>query len=732
MTQNIQWPLYSTPLNIMTILVTEEVQMKKTCLFSPLLLIILILITGLMVVNVFADSAPSRIIHVVYDDSQSMILIRERPDGPYVPENDSWCQAKYAMEVFAAMLEENDTMKIYVMSDFEKDMSAGPKLVLQGSTDAASNVEAVHQMITRSGDTPFNSVRKAYADLLNEVTDEKWLVVLTDGEFQGVDDVDDFFREKDDSIRVLFLGMGPEAEAIKSDAGRNLFFEKAETTDQILSKITGMCTRIFNSDKLDVDLATNKITFDVPMKQLIVFAQGAEVVFNGITTPAENTLVSDSTVGVRYSTKASTNIPDGKIAYNLVGLLASFDQSISSGEYILDIKGAETIEVYYKPDVEIRAYLVNLSGDEVADLHQIEAGDYTIQFGFVKAGSEDRLPRSDLLGDVDFSALIQQGDEETGTLYRDGERIQIAEGRLTIDATARYLDYHTVSTHLEYGVFTNKPLSFDVQSSPTFYATKEGLTNSDEPIVVRADWAGSPFPADLWESMGLPEITMQKGDKRFGDFRLEKTDTPGIYHLYPSLAKETLTGNTLKNAEFSVSYSRRMEDGSLWSGIGQGELRISDERSWFARNRDTFIRILVFGLLGLLILGYIPPFKRYIPKRVKRRPAITSTPRTPGLTAGVARGSVTKSFISTIFPYKAQTATIRYTPPGVSGAPRLRVKAANKSSMHHSNVKQFAGRQDITFNGMSVEEGQTKQRIGSNTNITYSTESYNYECHLNQ
>lgn len=129
----------------------------------------------------FADAegnAPSRTINLVYDDSGSMIV---NDKGEYV---DTWCQAKYAVEVFAGMLGDNDTMNVYVMSDFENGVDGNPKLVLKGRDGAEKNVSEVHNMVTVDGNTPFNAVRAAEAALESTKADEKWLVVLTDGEFE--------------------------------------------------------------------------------------------------------------------------------------------------------------------------------------------------------------------------------------------------------------------------------------------------------------------------------------------------------------------------------------------------------------------------------------------------------------------------------------------------------------------------------------------------------------------
>lgn len=87
----------------------------KWCL--ALLLVLILSLQLLPVVSADGGHAPKRVIHLVYDDSGSMI----RANGAQV---DRWCQAKYAMEVFAAMLGENDTMHIYYMSAFE---GGGPR-----------------------------------------------------------------------------------------------------------------------------------------------------------------------------------------------------------------------------------------------------------------------------------------------------------------------------------------------------------------------------------------------------------------------------------------------------------------------------------------------------------------------------------------------------------------------------------------------------------------------------
>ena len=148
---------------------------------------------------------------------------------------------------FAAMLGENDTLNIYYMSDYVSGTSAPPKIVLEGSKEASvteSNVQQIHDTITDASDTPFNSVKKAYTDLQAETDCEKWLVVLTDGEFNGTANstVENYFYDcvADGETRVIMFSMGPKAATITPNTGKGIFFYKAENNTDIPALLT--CT----------------------------------------------------------------------------------------------------------------------------------------------------------------------------------------------------------------------------------------------------------------------------------------------------------------------------------------------------------------------------------------------------------------------------------------------------------------------------------------------------------
>lgn len=509
----------------------------------------------------------SRVINVVYDDSGSMIGIGI----------DTWCKAKYALEVFAAMLEENDTMNVYVMSDFSSGsyMNKPPALTLYGRNGMAANVAAVHRMQTRAGNTPFDAVRKAYLDLTAATADEKWLVILTDGDFQGIDDKDAYFGQKNADIRVMFLGMGAGAGSIREDAANNIFNLHAETSAQILARVTEICTRIFSRNKIpDSDIIGNRFNIDVPMSELIVFAQGANVSLNGIRTASGNTVRSSAPVSVRYSEADSTTVSNALVDRNLAGVIESFTGDFDVGDYTIDITGADTVEVYYKPNIEIRAYLTDRGGNEVTHEDRLEAGDYSITFGFVKRGTDQRVAESRLLGEVTYEARASTNGADHGRLYGQNDSISVQEGVLQIDVVATYLRYHTVSTQLRYNVYRNKAITFTEISSPPYTLTPNGLYDNSAPIVVSARIDGRDITAQEWSGMSsLPVLTVADG-VRLGEFTVEKTSQPGVYNIYPSLYNNDIKQTSQGDFRIAITYSERHGD-ETWSGSGEAGIHIS-------------------------------------------------------------------------------------------------------------------------------------------------------------
>ena len=696
-----------------------------------------------------AETGVSRVINVVYDDSGSMA---RTTDGSRVPL-DRWCQAKYAMEVFAAMLGEQDLMNVYVMSDFDHNegsnhvtrSDAPPKLTLNGADGQSTNVAKVHDMLTVMGNTPFTSVRKAYQDLLGTDATEKWLVVLTDGDFENVSksEVKSFFSSKDDSVRVMFFSMGQSASgadgSIDPDDSKNIFYEEALNSSDILSKITGISTRIFNSNRLpDENVTDGKASFDVPMGELTIFAQGQNVSIQGITGPDGTEYTGDSDpVQVKYSEQADSGgkYSDAIVNTDLVGQVLTIQGDFDAGTYTLDVTGADTVEVFYKPNVEIRAFLFDESGDQV-DEADIRTGDYTIRFGFVKGGTEDPVETSELLGNIVYNAEITNNDNVISGVG-DGDVITLqegadgAEGTLHIDVTATFLTYNSVSTSLDLGVFSDKEIGFTETTSPTAVVSGVAADMTSDPILVQMTIAGKTPTQEQWDAMNVDDFSVIM-DENGGDFyfKLQKTETPGELQLIPMLNLIKLKSSLYTgDYQYVISYEG-MQGAATWSGSGVGTLHVDDQRTIWERYAQIIIKLVILAAIVILVLGYLPPFKKYLPKNLQSSPRIDCTPNKVGIRAMTAKGKVEKSVASTIIPYRAQTATIRFVPKGV-GLPKLAVKAAGGRRMIVTNAAAFVKKRNVTFDGSPVEESMVKNmRIGSGCTISVAMrqEGVTYNC----
>ena len=696
-----------------------------------IILIVFALLSTLLILPISADTtnAPTRIINVVYDDSGSMYRSNKEPV-------DTWCQAKYSMEVFAAMLGDSDYMNVYYMSDYEKNTSARPRIVLSGSDGAETNVSKIHLQTTRAGNTPFNSVRKAYKDLSAAKADEKWLVILTDGEFEdgrmSKEEIDDFLASKDSDVRVMFLGMGANAAGITDAPNNDIYYVEAKTNNQILNKITEICTRIFNSNKLEISVSSKTFNFDVPMSELIVFAQGANVSINGIKTSDGTLTKSTKTpVAVKYSDCDATNYSNLPTT-DLLGSIATFKDDFVCGEYSVDVTGAETIEIYYKPNIEIAVYLVDSEGNEVTDLANLAAGEYTIKFGFVKAGTNEKVEMSKLLGDVEYSAFVTNNGEKHEKVYSDGDKIILKEGDLDIDATALYLEYNTVSTSLHYSVFKDKEITFEIIDNPTFEIGSKGFL-SEKHITVKAKIDGQEFNEEQWATMEVPKFSLSDAERNFKIENpiIEKTSEPGIFIVTPVLPDGKPSTGTYSDCEFGIYHEQKVVS-EVWKGSLNGTLKLKDTRSWWERNWDKIVKFGIAIIIFLFLIGYLPFIKNYLPKSLKSKPYIKCIPSQPGEKRKDRNGSMSKNFISTIIPYVSQKGEIKYVPKGVTGAPLMKVKAIKHRRMTITNYKAFAGKDNITFDGESIKKDCKKFDTGAGVTIKVIRGEWTYICSPNQ
>jgi len=810
-----------------------------------------------------AANRPTRAIHVIYDNSGTMIRVSEQGSWLY---NDRWGQQRYAIEVLAAMLEDTDVMRIYYLSDFDVlspvvghlgNLNAPPRVTIHGSESVAARVSRVRDTITMSANTPFDPVIRAYNDLRESAADEQWLIILSDGTYNQLEgqwnsDIDvngmltQFASESNVSIFFIAIGEDEEIDEIVSSLHPNpdigYFFYHARNSHEILGRITHMSNIIFNRNVLPfTNVARHEFSFDVPMTEIIVFAQGPNVNIGGIRGDA--TFSPSESVNVRYSEIPAANPhfqnnPNVIISRELTGVVATF-RNIPIGSYYLDITGAQTIEVYFQPSVTLDIRLYS-DGQPVTPGNILE-GDYQVRFGLINEQGDFFEPA--LLGNITYEATVTNAGRTLS--IRSGETISLERGDLAIDVQARFLEINSAENTIRTSVLADAvPLDVEISVPDVDFLLTE--LERIGPLIVTVRNDGALLTQSQWTNMPLPRISSED-NIQFAGIR-HGTDI-STFEFYLSPAPGDLGNTATGNVTIDV-HAQLMFDEQLREGFANAEVYISipdisvdigidapdgltvthlndsgtfvvtvrqdglllTEAQWqnmplpivtsrhnvdivdirrgsavstfefninqrdgdrFATSTgDVVINVLAepvvnglahtgeanttvnivndigfierlinwlerygalaFGilLLLLLILGYLPPIKKYLPKKLVRRPRINKREGWEVLRPTV--GKYTKKPWSTLLPYVRQRGTIQFTPKGVMSP--LEVRGAGGNRMEITNLRRYAGNKNFLFKDEMIEKDISKQALARlavtppSVTLTATRNNTIYEC----
>ncbi len=403
-------------------------------------------LTGSPKVYASPKTNESRAIAIVFDNSGSM----------YYKGNQAWCRATYAMEVFASMLNAGDVLQIYPMWEITAGSQKFSMEKPLQITDA-KQASVIRDIFTEDADgTPIESIDCAVRGLQAVRADNKYLIVLTDG---------DVFYENGDNLRsgtkaaldkriqanagealtVMYLGIG--ADACMPDTAESDYFvkKKAANSADVLSTLTVMCNQIFGRDTLPKNhISGNTMEFDISMSKLIVFVQGENISNLKIAGGASGKMVG--TQQTQYSTKGAGNY-DSAPDTSLQGMMVTYTDC-PAGSYTIDYTGTATsIEVYYEPDADLDFVFTDANGNTV-DPNALYEGDYKVSFG-MKDARTGKLIASDLLGNPRYQ----------GSYFIDGKEYPIThEGfsgsvdiplkmgeKFAANLTATYLSGYTIS-----------------------------------------------------------------------------------------------------------------------------------------------------------------------------------------------------------------------------------------------------------------------------------------------
>lgn len=319
---------------------------------------------------------------------------------------------------------------------------------------------------------------------------------------------------------------------------------------------------------------------------------------------------------------------------------------------------------------------------------------------------------------------IKNLSAEFGNEY---EIIAVLENGVNIDGDI--LSAKEASIKGELDVELAKKLIFTFTELPEYTVDKNGFVNPQS-IVVTVTGENGPLDSAYLAMMGLPEVT--SGPELDG-FNVVNGDTAGVFIVTPKLIDNdpfTIKKSGEVNITVKAAFSAGEDD---YFGEASEKVRIICKITAFERFLEWLKKnwqwVAVVAAILFILFGYIPPFKKYLPGKLKKRPLIDCSAQKIGQRDVEAHGKYKRNIVSTIIPYKAETGVITFSPAPCKKS--ARVRAAGGGGMFVTNLKLFAGKDDITFNGMSVEKDRTKPlRIGANSTISLKTPEYNYTCYL--
>ena len=484
--------------------------MKRTVSCLLLLCLLLGLFAGIPFPSRAAgtkEKQPPRTIAIVFDNSGSMFL---------GTNTKAWCRATYAVEVFAAMLNEGDKLLVYPMNDIEvngKGYSKDNPLVIS-SPDQSKTIRDIKTV--KAWGTPLVTIEKAFQGLQKE-SGEKWLIVLTDGtkftDESGEVEYDDteerlngLLQPYQQSLNVLYLAIADPGSREKpvlpslGDSGNYVGkTDQARESSEVLAKLTSMCNLIFGRDTMPGShFDGRRLNADVSLSKLIVFVQGENLSDVTLTGDSCGQLPAVSAYAPHYSEmrgERPTGIV-GDVDTSLQGMLLTYE-NCPADNYTLNYSGSSSsVEFYYEPNVDMEFTFLDENGNEVDPEHLYE-GNYTIKYG-MKDGVTGQYTDSDLLGNTEYSGhyIVNGEANEFNSSNKFGSTSVSLKmnDEFSADIAVRYLSgYEIYKDSKDFGW----PNPITVLPKPSGSLTLE-LSGGQEVYQLSTLEDGAPFRADVY------------------------------------------------------------------------------------------------------------------------------------------------------------------------------------------------------------------------------------------
>ena len=247
-----------------------------------------------------ADNFTKRIVSVVYDDSWSM-----------ASNNQDFAYANYALQNIVGFMNEEDELYVVRMSNKSEHQTIN----LNSSDKKKDNINNISKWSDFANETPFEAIETAVEALKDAKSKygssdniEYWLLVLTDGDFEGMpqdpkgylEGVNDYMS--DVKFESVYVFISDKAKANLRTIAENISnITCIDSTDK-----EGICKALFKAaEKIygrtsvkgkDLIENGNNVTFDFPfpISKLTIYEQDQDANLNKIESENGNVITGNN------------------------------------------------------------------------------------------------------------------------------------------------------------------------------------------------------------------------------------------------------------------------------------------------------------------------------------------------------------------------------------------------------------------------------------------------------
>ena len=569
---------------------------RKSFKVSRVLVTVLLLMAVLVAASATVEAAS-----LFKRDKQSIFLVLD--DSGSMGESGT-NDANYSLQTLIAMTDKNDEVKLYFLNNGSGLLGGIGKIDMEKKSN--SLIKRVKDKYPgASGGTPFDVVDVAQQELRDACSagdgTDYWLVVFTDGGFNGDVDADadlkSFAQEtlaNGTHPNVLFVTIYSNGIVFPDPQIPNLHVvggtDIIESMDQAARIISG------RMEATDAQYSSNntEVTFTIPYpaKNIIVFTQNNQV--NVKSYNSASTLDTSENYTVSYPDKSS-DLNDSTVCF----ITEANDSSIGMGQISLTFDGSvnpQDTVILFEPAIGITARFFNQDGQEVSP-QDFCVGD-VIKVEYTLCDSETKTPLPDSI----FNGPVTYSSEVNGVPYGSNNfEFEIKDKDLEMKFNAVLPDGYILESISEYkNLKPKRTITFSLSNGGKFSSDYSNLKDAPG-IVATLLLNGTPPSDDDFSAFRLKV----KGENFFtSNFDIERDEVNNNFIIHPR--KGFIGVLTPENKTFTVILVDKQ--GGTYEATMTVE--ITGDRPW----PELLRTILIFLIIIYIIVVFAT--KKYFPRGV--------------------------------------------------------------------------------------------------------------------